>query len=375
MGEPELRPGPPWVMAEMMALQPGLAPALLGASDPALDALAGAVQAGGTVTVTGCGTSEHGAHGIAALLRAALPEAERARVRALPALAAATEPVGGLCLAVSHDGGTRATLLALEAAARAGAVTAALTAAPDAAIAGAAEVVVVTPAADRSWCHTVAYTSALLAGAAVAARLGLSGVEGDAARALLAAGVGVEAGADAGAAAVRPGADAEQAAAVLADRRVVLCAGAGPDHVTARELALKLAEGARLATLALELETVLHGQLAGHDAADGLVLVAPDGDERLERRAGHVAGAAAAIGLPVVVLGTPPAGVEPAATVPIPDAPGLHPVLRALLGGAAALQTLTLALAHARGVNPDLIRREQPPYRAAAAVAEEGAPW
>jgi len=362
-------------MAEMMALQPGLAPALLGASDPALDALAGAVQAGGTVTVTGCGTSEHGAHGIAALLRAALPGAERARVRALPALAAATEPVDGLCLAVSHDGGTRATLLALEAAARAGAVTAALTAAPDAAIAGAAEVVVATPAADRSWCHTVAYTSALLAGAAVAARLGLPEVDADAARALLAAGLGVEAGADAGAAAVRPGTDAEQAAAVLADRRVVLCAGAGPDHVTARELALKLAEGARLATLALELETVLHGQLAGHDAADGLVLVAPDGDERLERRAGHVAGAAAAIGLPVVVLGTPPAGVEPAATVPIPDAPGLHPVLRALLGGAAALQTLTLALAHARGVNPDLIRREQPPYRAAAAVAEEGAPW
>src|SRR4051794_33348693 len=196
-------------MAEMMALQPDLAPAVLGAEDPALDALARAIRTAGTVTVTGCGTSEHGAHGIAALLRATLPEGERARVRALPALAAATEPADGLCLAVSHDGGTRATLLALEAAARAGATTAAVTAAPEAAVAGAAEIVVVTPAADRSWCHTVAYTSALLAGAAVAARLGLAGVDAEAARALLAAGLGVDARAGAAAAAVRPGAAAE----------------------------------------------------------------------------------------------------------------------------------------------------------------------
>ena len=40
--------------------------------------------------------------------------------------------------------------------------------------------------------------------------------------------------------------------------------------------------------------------------------------------------------------------------------------LAGLLAGAGALQTLTLELAQARGVNPDLIRREEAPYRDAA---------
>jgi hypothetical protein len=36
------------------------------------------------------------------------------------------------------------------------------------------------------------------------------------------------------------------------------------------------------------------------------------------------------------------------------------------------LQLLTLELAHALGTNPDLIRREQAPYREAARIAEGG---
>jgi len=39
------------------------------------------------------------------------------------------------------------------------------------------------------------------------------------------------------------------------------------------------------------------------------------------------------------------------------------------------LQALTLALAHARQTNPDLIRREQAAYRSAAAEAEAPARW
>ena len=45
-------------------------------------------------------------------------------------------------------------------------------------------------------------------------------------------------------------------------------------------------------------------------------------------------------------------------------------VAEALVVGAVALQLLTLELAHAAGTNPDLIRREQRPYREAAAAAE-----
>jgi hypothetical protein len=41
----------------------------------------------------------------------------------------------------------------------------------------------------------------------------------------------------------------------------------------------------------------------------------------------------------------------------------------ALLAGAMAAQLLTLELVLAAGTNPDLIRREEEPYRAAAAAA------
>ena len=44
----------------------------------------------------------------------------------------------------------------------------------------------------------------------------------------------------------------------------------------------------------------------------------------------------------------------------------------ALLAGALALQLLTLELAHVHGTNPDLIRREQDPYRAAAEAGAVG---
>jgi hypothetical protein len=43
-----------------------------------------------------------------------------------------------------------------------------------------------------------------------------------------------------------------------------------------------------------------------------------------------------------------------------------------LVDGALAAQHLTLALAHEAGTNPDLIRREEDPYREAAALARTG---
>lgn len=216
----------------------------------------------------------------------------------------------------------------------------------------------------------MAYTSALAAGAALAARLGSLPAEPAAARELLEQATTLP--------------DAAAIAARLADRRVVLCAGAQADHTTARELVLKIAEGARLPTVALELETVLHGQLAGHEPADALILVAitdhPE-HERVARRATHVARAATAIGLPVAAVLSETAAQQlapeltPAGRVTVPDHGALHPVPARLLGGAGALQALTLALVHARGTNPDLIRREQAPHRAAAAVAEGSEPW
>ena len=68
---PDLRPGPPWVMEEMIRAQAAL-PDDIAALDGAHAIHAAAVRAlaaGEEIVVVGCGTSEHAAMAIAALLR------------------------------------------------------------------------------------------------------------------------------------------------------------------------------------------------------------------------------------------------------------------------------------------------------------------
>jgi fructoselysine-6-P-deglycase FrlB-like protein len=340
---PELRAGPPWVTEEMVAAQPGAVRGLLDSPPDGLASVArtirDAADARLPVTVVGCGTSEHGAMAVASLLAAALGAGWPAPVVARQALDAAEAPQrGGVCIGISHDGGTRATTLALEAAAAAGARTALVTARPGGTASGPAELVLVTPVHDDSWCHTVAYTSAIAVGGALARELGLETLSPAAAEALLGDVL-----------ATAPN------AAVLGACERVLCAGIGLDLISARELALKLAEGARLQTAGLHLETLLHGHLAGEDAGTGVVLIDSDRDSvRIARRAEIAEAALAAIGMPVHRLAVP------AATDP----------LARLLAGAGALQALTLELVRARRVNPDLIRREEEPYRNAGAAGD-----
>ena len=76
---PELRPGPPWVMEEMILAQAAL-PDDLAALDGAHAihaAAARALAAGEEIVVVGCGTSEHAAMAIAALLRDGLATSRR----------------------------------------------------------------------------------------------------------------------------------------------------------------------------------------------------------------------------------------------------------------------------------------------------------
>ena len=153
------------------------------------------------------------------------------------------------------------------------------------------------------------------------------------------------------------------AARRIHDGRRIVTTGLGADFITARELALKIEEGARIPANAHRLETVLHGHLAGCDpdrtAVVRFAIDARGGALQTERGA-DLDAALAVIGIPTVVIG---------------EAMGLAPaesVAEALVVGAVALQLLTLELAHAAGTNPDLIRREQRPYREAAAAAERG---
>jgi fructoselysine-6-P-deglycase FrlB-like protein len=365
-GYPELRDGPPWVMEEMIAAERSLAEPIAAAAgvDAVAAAVARAAGAGEPIVATGCGTSEHGALAVTALLDEALRAiGVRARPEARQALDAALDPrAGGVCIGISHDGTTRATIHALAAAREAGAATATIGARGDSPIAITADHVIVTPLRDRSWCHTVAYTSTILAGAAIAREIAGGGPgDGSAIDRTLA---------------LRP--QVAQLAAPLQGVSRILTVGLGADLVTARELALKIEEGARIPSTALHLESLLHGHLAGCDAgATGLVLLAADASPARwrDQRLAVAAGAAGAIGIPTVAIGGEsalaalPAAVE---RVVVPTGGGLA---GALLAGAVALQLLTLELAHLVGSNPDLIRREQRPYREAAAVAETRADW
>lgn len=369
---PELRDAPPWVMEEMIFAQPHLAAPILGTDRPEVallrDAVLDAAASGEPVVVTGCGTSEHAAMIVADLLTDSFRRAglASARAEARQALDAALDSrASGVCIAISHDGETRATRLALEAASESGARTALITACSDAPCAAAADLVFVTPVHDDSWCHTLAYVSAILAGARIA------GTAGDEAAGAAASAIESTLGRRA---------DLEAAAAHLGRSGRVITAGLGVDQVNASELALKIAEGARIPTTAFHLETLLHGHLAGCDAAStSLVLLAldPRGDARRDRRLALVAAAARAIGIPTValapgsLLATLPGDVCGGALEPV----AAEPLLPSLLQSALAVQLLTLGIVELAGTNPDLIRREERAYREAARLGDETPDW
>lgn len=382
---PSGRDGPPYHMTDMIAAEPALARRLLerlALPDGPAAALARSIRtasaAGRPIVVVGCGTSEHGALAAAEILREACraaglpsglgaggaPVAAQAWEAALDAVQAGPE---SLVIAISHEGATWATNRALDAARAAGATTALITVSRASPAARLAEMVVTTDELDRSWCHTVGYLSPILAAAAVGAHLSGGPLDADAAASLLARGLEATALSDTAALADR---------LAGSDRIIVL--GSGTDRTAARELTLKIEEGAHMPAAMRDLETMLHGHLAGVDARTGLVLLLTERGNRGARtaRALGVLRACREIGvraggiLARVVAEEIDPALTPAGRISVPDAPTLPACVAALLSTATPLQLLTERLAIARGVNPDPIRRDDPRYLAAAAAAD-----
>ncbi|HEY0388191.1 MAG TPA: SIS domain-containing protein [Gaiellales bacterium] len=345
---PELRPAPPWVMQEMIEAQPELLERIATASD--VSSLALTMRVPGPLTIVGCGTSEH-----AALAAAEILTESGAAASSAQAFEAALAPQeGGAVLGISHEGGTWATVEALEAARRAGSATGLITAVAESRATAEADAVLVTPMVDRSWCHTVGYTSPIAAALALAGRPKAGVVRG-----LIASGV-----------ASRPAATAAARALAACDHLIVV--GSGADRIAARELTLKIEEACHIPTAMRDVETFLHGHLPACDERTGLVLIQHD-----RRRAGPrrergetLLRAAARVGVRAAVIGreAPDPALAPAGHIPTPSADGLPAAAEAMLATAPALQWLAHELAVARGVNPDLIRREEQPYREAAAI-------
>jgi glucosamine--fructose-6-phosphate aminotransferase (isomerizing) len=335
--EPELRDGPPWVMDEMIQAESGLAAAIAASAEAQqlAERLRASAERGDPIVVTGCGTSEHAARAIRALLSS---EFAGRPIEARDAFeVAVAPPVRGLVVGISHEGGTAATLAAVQGAARAGAETVLITARPDAAPAGVA--VVATPVLERSWCHTVAYVSPVLVYALFA---GLS---------VARANEIIEAELE-----TRP--ERRGAAVEVARCRRLLVVASGVDEVTASELALKIEEAVHIPSTPLGAEKVLHGHLPAADGQTGLVLLRfdPSGADRRDAQTRRVGAACEVLAMPTATLGTG----------------GLSTPAEALLAGALALQLFTLELSVVLGINPDQIRREDPLYRRVAAVGGVG---
>jgi glucosamine--fructose-6-phosphate aminotransferase (isomerizing) len=381
---PSRRDGPPYHMTEMIEAEPALAVRLLARlADPTGPAarLAAAVHEAAErnqpIVVVGCGTSEHGALAAVEIWREAL------RSAGLPwQLGRAGTPVavqayegsleerlggfGGLVVGISHEGGTWATNRAMGQGKASGASVGLITVSNRSPGARLADITVTTDEQDQSWCHTVGYLSPIIAATAIAAHLTRQPVPVAAVRGLLAAGLEAEA--------VRA---TEGLAAALSGVERLIVIASGADRPAARELVLKVEEGAHLPAAMRDLETLLHGHLAGIDAGTGVVLILTDtarADERVTR-ASAVLRAVAALGIKAgAILGTRhsaaiAADLTPAGRLVVPAAPDLPPTAAALLGSAVPLQLLAERLARARGVDPDPIRRDDPAWLRAAEAA------
>jgi glucosamine--fructose-6-phosphate aminotransferase (isomerizing) len=344
--------------------------------------LASAVRAtaaaGRPILVVGCGTSEHAALASAEILRdacraAGLPSSLGAggaplAVQAFEASLEALSPgPGALVIAISHEGATWATNRALDAARSGGATTAIVTVAETSPGAQVADIVVATDELDQSWCHTVGYLAPILVAGSVGAHLGGTSLDVEAAAGLLAHGLDAA-----------PSAAADEMARDLAVADHLVVVGSGADRTAARELTLKVEEGTHLPAAMRDLETMLHGHLAGVDRRTGLVLILADRSQRGARtaRAVGVLKACRELGLRVGALLADVVSEEidptltPVGRIAVPDAPGLAAPFAALLATATPLQVLTERLAVARGVNPDPIRRDDPAYMAAGNAAD-----
>jgi fructoselysine-6-P-deglycase FrlB-like protein len=179
------------------------------------------------------------------------------------------------------------------------------------------EVVVATPEVERSWCHTVSYTCA------VAALAALHGEEiawlPDAVERTL-----------------------ERREPVSGHDRL-LVAGSGRDWPTAQEAVLKLREGAHVAAEAHQTEQLLHGHLAAVDESVRAFVL--EGEGRAAERAAGAVAALRELGCETTLV------------------PTVHPVVDIV-----RFQLLTLDLAEARGIDPDPIRTDDPRWKRARAA-------
>jgi glutamine---fructose-6-phosphate transaminase (isomerizing) len=219
-------------------------------------------------------------------------------------------PEADLLVLVSHEGGTRVTNDAAKA--FPGPVWLVTGKAESEAAGLADEVVVCTPAVEESYCHTASYVCAVAQ---------LAALRGD----------------DVSGLADRVTAALAAPRFPVSDHERFVVTGAGRDWPTAQEAVLKLREGVRIAAEAHRTEELLHGHLAAID--DRVRCFVLEGEGRAAERSRAAVRALGELGCDVTLVPTS----HPAADI-------------------VPFQLLTVDLAEARGIDPDLIRWDEEPW-------------
>jgi glutamine---fructose-6-phosphate transaminase (isomerizing) len=218
-------------------------------------------------------------------------------------------PHADLMVCVSHEGETPLTLEAAQAFPGPKWLVTGAAGSPLAELAD--EVIVCTPEIETSWCHTASYTCAV---AAIAA---LNGEE------------------------ISWLPDAVSEALAFSEpapsQSKIMVAGAGRDWPTAQEAVLKLREGAWVSAGAHHTEQLLHGHLAAVDESVRAYVL--EGEDRAAERAAGAVAALQELGCETTLV------------------PSCHPVVDIV-----RFQLLTLAIAEARGIDPDPIHRDHEPW-------------
>jgi glutamine---fructose-6-phosphate transaminase (isomerizing) len=326
--------------------------------------VASVIARGHRVFLTGCGTSFHAARSGAYFLRSF----SRGKIdaRSVQAFELTNYRPGirpdDVVIGVSHSATTLMTLSALKAARDVGAETILVTGFPDRAKSGEANHVVATGYEDeKSWAHTISYTAALATFAALANELAVPEERLD---------LKVLPPAVADALNLEEMGHRLAGSTILAERYreavQIIVTGAGPNSVTASEAVLKLLETSYVQATAFQLEEMLHGPLASVTPDTLLIIVAPSGAST--SRASELIRAARQIGtMPVVLTGEGnTSGLDEAHRIFLADVPEVLSPLTYVI----PLQFFSYFLSIGRGMNPDLLRRDDDRYRAAAAAYE-----
>lgn len=248
-----------------------------------------------------------------------------------------------LVIALSQSGRTPDVVSYLAHAASRGATTVAITADPDSPLASIADAcVLLGTGQEEAVAATKTYSAELATLALLAAHL--AGV-GERYAAALAGGAPALA-----AWLAAPPAGLEPLAAALLETERMMILARGPGFATARETALKLLETCRLAATPLTTTDFAHGPVAALDPDfPTWIIAAADATLPAARTAAERARAA---GSRVIVSGTGASALAEQAAVLLPAPASSEPLIGPILSIAAS-QLVALALARARGLDPD----------------------